>query len=153
LSKERPGGPGPNDTEAYRHTRHVEEDCGEFWLWNPTRLCLDSLFTLPVSAYLGEGFRGWVIPRRDVLRRQYGVQDIDRVDTLSLARGVLLQIHTYARRPAPFTRRYRMTFEYTVPDSGSEPYETVVAPEAMWDTTATPNPAGDVLSVCMPYAR
>ena len=142
----------PRDGDyAYRHTRHVEERYGEFGLWDPVALKLETLFAIPTDSVEGDP-RG---PRRARARelREDGIQAVDHVDAMSTSHGLILHIRTYARRTAAFARSYRLQLQISSPEQGEESYITVNRLVTLWDTVVTPSPPGDVLNVHVPYSR
>jgi len=137
----------------YRQTRHVEVRNGEFFLWDPVALKLDRLFALAPDPYGYDPTGDDLTRSRNVAQREEGIQRIEKIDTAEFSDGIQLCIHTFARRPAAFARRYRFRFEIDSDEQGKDADETEVRSEALWDTLMTPSPAGDNLVVRIPYSR
>jgi hypothetical protein len=151
LRNERPRGVDPNHPDDYRRVRHVEERFGEFFLWDPATLKSILLFALPIDSTKSD--LGYNSQSRETALRQDGVQSIADFAATPASTGFILHVHTFAKRPALFVRPYVLRLELTVPEPGEDAYSTIVAPEAFFDTTVAPNPAGERLDLYVPYER
>jgi len=135
------------ELDAELRIPHVEEAYGEFALWDPIAFRLVPLFSLPVDSALAAS--GWDTSLRDRewKRLQDGLQDFASLDATSSARGLDVRIRTFAKRPLPAVRRYRLRLDFTV--FFSDP-DTAGPLPALLDTTIALDPLGATIRFHVP---